>query len=283
MTSPGSQLHSARPAGAGGESALLASALSALALALFAFYLINVAGQVVPVRLAVPAWQLRFAQGAIAPAPIALIGLGLLQLASYIDRGNGALAARRRNLSSLAIVAAVGFLLLIPLQLHAANGSIRAMNAGREARIQQVRQNLTLMRQQINAAGSMEDLQTRIKEIQAPDLILDVANLGKPLPQIKQALLASVDSSERQINRAIGGGSARRLWTVLQRSLQGVLSCLALAFGFAALARRSGSDLSLLQELRSGWRRSKLARLAPRSSQTEADYLRELSREDPEP
>jgi hypothetical protein len=40
-------------------------------------------------------------------AAMALIGLGLLQLATYIDRGNGALSARRHNLSSLAIVAVV--------------------------------------------------------------------------------------------------------------------------------------------------------------------------------
>lgn len=59
---------------------------------LFPFYLINLAGQVLPVRVA---------------AAMALIGLGLLQLATYVDRGNGALSARRRNLSSLAIVAVV--------------------------------------------------------------------------------------------------------------------------------------------------------------------------------
>jgi hypothetical protein len=170
--------------------------------------------------------------------------------------------------------------MLIPLQRHAANGSIRAVNAGREAKIQQFRQNLTLLRQQINAAGSLEDLQTWIKVIRAPDLILYAASLGNPLPQIKQALLASVDRSERQMNQAIGGGSINRLGIVLQRSLQGVLSCMALAFGFAAMARRSGSDLSLLQELRRGWRRSKLARLAPRSSKNEGDYLRQIGRVD---
>jgi len=250
MSSHGFQPSSSRPAGPGGETALLASALSALALVLFATYLINVAGQVVPLRVAAPAWQLRFAQGAIAPAPLALIGLGLLQLATYIDRGNGALAARRRTLSSFAILAVVGFLLLIPLQLHAASRSIRAMNSGQEAKLQQVRQNLTLLRQQINAAGSLEDLKTRIQAIQAPDLILDAASLGQPLPQIKQALLASVDRSERQLNRAIGGGAPRRLWAVLQRSVQGVLSCLALAFGFAAFTPARGMpSRSLLMQL----------------------------------
>jgi hypothetical protein len=162
------------------------------------------------------------------------------------------------------------------------------MNTVREAKMQQVHQNIDQLRLQIQAAGSLEDLQARIKAIQAPDLILDASSLGQPLPQIKQALLASVDRSESQLNRAIGSDSPRRLWAVLQRSMQGVLSCLALAFGFAALARRSNSDLSLLQELRSGWKHSKLARLeqrraARRKGMSDEEYLRQLSGKEPEP
>jgi len=288
MTNTDSNPNSARPEGAGEETALLASGLSALALVLFAYFMLNVSSQAVPLRVAVPAWQLRFAQGAIAAAPMPLIGLGLLQLATYIDSGNLALAARRRTLSSFAILAVVGFLLLIPLQLFAASGSIREMNTVREAKMQQVHQNIDQLRLQIQAAGSLEDLQARIKAIQAPDLILDASSLGQPLPQIKQALLASVDRSESQLNRAIGSDSPRRLWAVLQRSMQGVLSCLALAFGFAALARRSNSDLSLLQELRSGWKHSKLARLeqrraARRKGMSDEEYLRQLSGKEPEP
>jgi hypothetical protein len=45
-----------------------------------------------------------------------------------------------------------------------------------------------------------------------------------------------------------------------------------MALGFAALARRPGSDLSLLQELQSRMRRSKQGRPGRRSGSTDADY-----------
>lgn len=53
--------------------------------------------------------------------------------------------------------------------------------------------------------------------------------------------------------------------------------------GFAALARRPGNDLSLLQELQSRLRRSKLGRPARRSGTTDADDLQQLGRGDREP
>ena len=55
-----------------------------------------------------------------------------------------------------------------------------------------------------------------------------------------------------------------------------------LALGFAALARRPGNDLSLLQELQSRLRRSKLGPYR-RSGSADADYLQQLGRGDREP
>ena len=56
-----------------------------------------------------------------------------------------------------------------------------------------------------------------------------------------------------------------------------------LGLDFAALARRPGNDLSILQELQSRLRRSKLGRLARLSGTTDADYLQQLGRGDREP
>ena len=56
-----------------------------------------------------------------------------------------------------------------------------------------------------------------------------------------------------------------------------------LALGFAALARRPGNDLSLLQELQSRLRHSKQGRPARLSGTTDADDLQPLVRADREP
>jgi hypothetical protein len=73
------------------------------------------------------------------------------------------------------------------------------------------------------------------------------------------------------------------LLLLLSELLRNVLASLALAIGFAALARRPGRDLSLLQELQNRMRRSKQGRPARRSGTTDADYLQQLSRGDRKP
>jgi hypothetical protein len=50
-----------------------------------------------------------------------------------------------------------------------------------------------------------------------------------------------------------------------------------MALGFAALAQRSGSDLSLLQELQSHGQRLQLRRSTRRPTTSDEDYLRQLS------
>ena len=69
----------------------------------------------------------------------------------------------------------------------------------------------------------------------------------------------------------------------LAGTLRNALASLALALGFAALARRTGRDLSLLQELQSRLWRSKQGRPARRSGTTDADDLQQLGRRDRKP
>ena len=68
---------------------------------------------------------------------------------------------------------------------------------------------------------------------------------------------------------------------LLPELLRNALASLALALGFAALARRPGSERSLLQELQSSWRRSRFGGSGRRSSGS-GSYLRELGRGDRE-
>ena len=60
--------------------------------------------------------------------------------------------------------------------------------------------------------------------------------------------------------------------------LAGIVACLALALGFAGLARRRGAEQSLLQELRSGWPLVRTSG-AGMVTATDAAYLRQISGE----
>lgn len=260
---------------------MLAPALSALALALFLLFGIGLVSQLLPLRLLAPAWQLRFANALIERAPLALIGLGLLQLAPHLDPSARHLQARWQRLGRLGVIAALGFLLLLPVQVMATARSMHGMNGAQRSQQQRVERNLNLLRQEIRASSSLGDLQRRIRDIQAPDLILDADSLSKPLPKLKQSLLASVDQSERQLRRRFAGGGGGRSWALVERSGRGILASLVLAFAFAACTPQWGdADVSVLMGWQNRWRRLRRRGPAARKTLSHEDYLRQLSKKD---
>ena len=90
---------------------------------------------------------------------------------------------------------------------------------------------------------------------------------------------AVLDHAALQIKREREASQPRTPLLLLPDLLRNALASLALALGFAALARRSGSPRTLLQELQSGWRRSWLGGSGrrPRGSR---GHLRQLGRGD---
>ncbi|MFM8276300.1 MAG: hypothetical protein ACKN89_04780 [Cyanobium sp.] len=85
-----------------------------------------------------------------------------------------------------------------------------------------------------------------------------------------------LDQAALRISREREVSQPRTSLLLLPDLLRNALASLALALGFAALARQPGSDHSLLQELQSTWRRSRLGGSGLRSGSADADDLREL-------
>lgn len=218
----------------GRDASMVAISVSAIALGLLILFGISVFSQLFPLRLLIPAWQLRVSGVLIERAPLALLGLGLLQLAAHLDPTNSRLNNRWHKLGRMGLVAVMGFLLLIPLQLVAAGRTLQGINQAQRLQERRIEQNLNLMRQQIQAATSFADLQRRIQQIQAPDLVVAADALNKSLPAFKGSLLASVDQSQRQLSRTPRQEASARIWTVVEKSSRGLVSALVLALSFAA-------------------------------------------------
>jgi hypothetical protein len=218
----------------GRNPTMAAISCSAIALGLLFLFGISVFSQLFPLRLLSPTWLLRISGVLIERAPLALLGLGMLQLAAYLDPSNPRLKDRWHKLGRRGVVAVMGFLLLIPLQLVAAGRTIQGIKHSQRLQEQRVEQNLNLMRQQIQAATSFDDLQRRIHQIQAPDLVVGPDALNKSLPAFKDSLLASVDQSQTQLRRPPRLEASTRTWTVVEKSSRGLVSALVLALSFAA-------------------------------------------------
>jgi len=111
--------------------------------------------------------------------------------------------------------------------------------------------------------------------------VLGPADIAQPLPLLKAQVAAVLDQAALQITREREASQPRTPLLLLPELLRNALASLALALGFAALARRPGSPRTLLQELQSAWRRSRFGGSGRRVSGS-GGYLRELGRGDRE-
>jgi hypothetical protein len=123
-----------------------APGLSVVALVLFVLFASLVAAALFPLQLLDPAWQLRLAGTLINGAPFPLLGLALLQ------------------------IAALGFLLLLPLQTIAGLKTSRSLNQAQAARIQGAEGKLKALRQAVASAASNADLNQQLQKLSGPVL-----------------------------------------------------------------------------------------------------------------
>lgn len=96
----------------------LAAVLQALSLVLLGIFLVSVLVSAWPPKLLDPNWQLGLIQNLINNGSLALIGALLTHLAMAFHPGSDRLRARHIAFRRWALAAALGFLLLIPLQEH---------------------------------------------------------------------------------------------------------------------------------------------------------------------
>jgi len=229
----------------GANSAAIARLLAAISTALLVGFAASCLLGLLPPQLLDPDWQWRFSGLLMDNGPVAVVAFGLLHLAVYLDAKNLRLQRRLTALSPWAAAAALGFLLLIPLQgLVVARGlSTASLQSSRQLR--QVDSTLAQLRQDIQAAPDAATLQ-RLLPPSLATAIGPVA-LQQPLPQLRTQVLALVVQAQQRASTRLGGGmNPSALWPVIQRSLRVLLIAPAYAAAFAAMVFQPGAELSLL-------------------------------------
>ena len=253
---------------------LSADGLASAALALFVLFATVVGGVLVPLQVLEPTWQLKLASTLISTAPFPLIGLALLQTAAELGPHDPRLQRRHRLCARLAVGAALGFVLLCPLQILGGLRQHQLTSQGQNLRIADAERRLAELRAAVVRAGNGAELNSQLKVLQGP--VLGPTDLALPL--LKAEVGTALDQAELQIARRRQVLPPANPWRLLPDLLRNAFACLALALGFAGLARRRGAEQSLLQELRSGW---PLVRTSGAGRVTGADaaYLRQISGE----
>jgi hypothetical protein len=226
-----------------------ARGISLAGLVLAALYLSILAGPIFPVQLLDQGWQLNVGSALINAAPFPLIGLAALHLARVLDPSDPLLKSRCRFASRLAVGVAFGFLLLIPLLSIASIGVKQQLATNQANLISRANQNLQALRDTVESAKNGKELRERLIALNGP--VLDAQAPKRPLPELQAEVNSLIDQAEAQVARKqqelplLNPG----FLSALPGLLRNAFASLALAIGFAGLAQRKGSKLSLLAEL----------------------------------
>ena len=253
--------------------------LSLLALVFVLFFALQLLAVLLPVQLLDPAWQFQLSNALINAATPPLLALALLLVAGQLAPADPLIKKRRRLFSQLAVVAAIGYLLLLPLHLSAGLRQQSAVSSAQMERFVGPEKRLAKLRQLTALASSNAELNAGLQQLSGP--VLRPSDLAQPLPMLKAQVKAVFDQAQIQINReraALPPATAARAIPDLARNS---LSCLLLATAYAAFARRPGSTLSLLEESqRSLQRLRRRFKVRSSSSVSDTDYIRHLSGKD---
>lgn len=234
-------------------------------LVLVLLFLTAVVNALIPPAILNPAWQVRLVATLVSNAYLPLIALAILALGSS-QPNQKRLQVLRDKFSTLAVLAALGFLLLVPLQGLASWRLIRLDFAPLEQGRPAAQTPLDAMEKAIKEAPDALTLQGRLTELRGPTIAPQ--DMARPLPELKKILLSSLQQARANLERrASRQGSDPRVWVLIQDSLRFGISSLGLAAAFAAFGKRPGQSENFLYELLSVLRSLKTPRLqlpAPR-------------------
>ncbi|MEB3256277.1 MAG: hypothetical protein VKJ05_07810 [Synechococcaceae cyanobacterium] len=225
--------------------------LALLSTVLLVGFASTVVPNLLPARLLDPAWQWRLSGSLINNAPVAVVGLGLLHLAAWLNPKDEQLRRRIHSLRRWAAAAALGFLLLVPIQAVAVARGLGNVSLYQSRGLRQVDREFAELRRQIQSAPDLASLQRRMPVSLASSM--GPVTLQQPLPRLRSQVLSLVDQAQQRARARFSPPAPSSLWPVMQRSLQVLISAPAYALAFAAMSVNSQANVSLLDRLLFAW------------------------------
>jgi hypothetical protein len=229
---------------------LLGKRLFEAAVVLVVVYCATVLGFALPFRPFDAIWQLALAGALINNAPIALVGLALMHVSVRLNPGVPKQTLHLAQCARVAQFAAVGFLCLVPLQLMAVRQTLLTQQSLQNRQMSLAERRIAEVRRAISTSATVPELQRELTRLKMGTLTIRGNPSDSSLSGVREQLLTSLESSRSNLQSQLRRSGTGRIWDFVQLSLQGVVSSLALAFGFAALAQGKGSQRSQLDAVR---------------------------------
>ena len=222
----------------------MADSLQWLSFALILVFLAQIITALFPIALLQPEWMVRFSGSLRGIASLPLMALGLIMLANMIDDKVMPSSSHLQLLRRIASLAAIGFLLLIPLQSYGAVVGIRSQ-------LQQVQgqlNSLTAAAELVQQASSESQLRDAIRAIPGADGVADQP-LGADVKTIKSALLNKLRESTNRLQTQLDDSKTKAIENIVPPLIRDAIISLAYAIGFAGMGYGQNGNSSLLRSL----------------------------------
>lgn len=253
------------------HSTYVARLMASMSTALLAVFLAAAILTALPPRLLDSEWQLMVSGALINNGALALLGFLLVTLAVWIDPESRRLNARANAFRRWSTAAALGYLLLAPVQGFA-TWQVRSSAEQTQSRaIVQADRQFTLLREVISSSLSPQELSERIAAAPGGSELLPPRDLDQPLPQLRQEWMANVERAEQELKQRSQTPPAIPEGPPARQSLRMALSALAYAYAFAFAS-------GLLR-----WGPNRFAAIGKTVSVVDENYYQKLSNDKPAP
>lgn len=202
-----------------------------------------------PLRITDQAWQLNLISILLNGGGVALVGALLVRLAQLFNFSNQLVQKRAALVRSLSTWVAIGWLLLIPLQLFI---GVRLINSQAGSELGQI-QAIENINRAVRNANSEDELRAALAQIpnQPP-----LPRLTVPLEVAKANLLAQFQKTINTAKNQQDEGSASRWQNWIKEAFRNSLQCAMLSLGFLALGKTRILEDGPSRGIRSLWKGS---------------------------
>ena len=226
------------------STADLPSLLRWAGLALITVYVVSVLSVAIPVQLVQPLWLVKITNALRSGASFALEGAVLVALAEFLDPASPELARWSRRIRRGAMLAAVGFVLMIPLQVFAGF----ALRFVQDEQEQLVIKKLRLTEKAIAKARTVEDMTLALAQLPGQQRMTSQIT-PEVLESARSQLLYQIRPQIGELDAQLTTQRLARWSPMFGDTARDSLITLAYGVAFAAVGRRAKDSASLLDRL----------------------------------
>ncbi len=192
-------------------------------------------------------WLLHLTDTLASNGIYALMALVAMHMAAWFDPSDRPLQLRCRSFRGLARFAAVGFLLLIPIQAY---GALSAYSTGAiKGQVQTSADRIKDLRLAVESSGTLNDLEANLKALKAPALTAEAK--AQPFSSLTLSLQNQLDQAEAIAQEHPNPVFRNQVWKLIQDSLRVSLLSVGFALSFVFVSLGRSTRRSLRKNLRS--------------------------------